>query len=108
MNHKEFTEPLEVAEDRREENLSIQRSVLDQIIQEREYQRSRWGSEHDLQHTKEDWLVILMAYVGKMAAECHPYRDRKDPEALKAVRKRFAQAAAISAAAMEALERLKP
>ena len=99
------TESIELVEDRRELDLVVQRAVLDRILKEREYQRSRWGDDHDLGHSKEDWLIILTTYLGKAASDSHPYRSKDDPESLKAVKKRLIQTAAICMAALEALEK---
>jgi len=101
----EETELVEITEDRRDTTLNIQRTVLDQILEERTYQRNRWGDDHDLYHTKEDWMIILTSYLGKAASDAHPYRSTDDPAAMRAFKKRLVQTAAICVAALEALEK---
>lgn len=84
------------------------REVFNEILTEREYQKQRWGAEHDAKHTEQDWLSILTVWLGKAASTTHPYafldaqlNVKKDKEAF---RKRLIQIAAISLAAIEALD----
>ena len=94
--------------ERRKPDSAKMREVLEEILQEREYQEKRWGVEHDAKHTFQDWLVILTVWLGKLASTVHPYafldkqpnpsQDRKD------YRKRLIQVAAICLAAVEAMD----
>ena len=91
-------------EDRRVVENARQRSILDAVLQEREYQRGRWGTPHDQQHSENDWVTILTVWLGKAASELPSFRMRDDPGGKKAFRKRLVQLTAIGMAALEATE----
>jgi len=76
------------------------RSVIDQIVEERDYQLRRWDTQRDQHHAPEDWLGIMTVWLGKVASECKPYNENPNT----AFKKRVAQLAAICAAALENLE----
>ena len=80
------------------------KKVLDLVLSERDYQRQRWGDDHDKGHTLAEWLAILTVYMGKIANEVPPYRE-SSPQATAAFLKRLAQLTAIGLAAQEAVIR---
>lgn len=80
------------------------RAVLDRVLEERDYQRTRWTLEHDREHTTLEWSGILSVWNGKVASTTCLYQDQRDPKALEAFKKRTTQLAAICIAALEALE----
>jgi len=75
---------------------SYQRTALEKILEERDYQNKRWGRAHDKCHSPEDWSVILGVYMGKVHSQVFPYQiHRKDSEFLKRVRQLGALCLAI-------------
>lgn len=92
------------AEDRREPELARMRTAIDEIIHERHYQNARWGTDHDCAHTMQDWISILTVWLGKAASQAPPYTVADDKSNRAAFRKRLVQLAAISVAAIEALD----
>ena len=78
------------------------RAVLDRVLEERDYQRTRWMSDKD--HSPRDWTVIMTVWLGKASSNTYPYHYADDPDAVKAFKKRVTQLAAICLAALEALE----
>jgi len=82
----------------REESQIRARTVLDDVIKERDYQRKRWSTEHDVLHSHFEWVSIISTWLGK-AASAALGSDTGT------FRKRLVQIAAISIAAIEALDR---
>lgn len=39
--------------------------ILQEVIQERQYQNGKWGADFDQLNTPNDWVAYLVAYVGK-------------------------------------------
>ena len=74
------------------------RTVLDDVIKERDYQRKRWSTEHDVLHSHYEWIAIVSTWLGKSASSALG----GDPIGL---RKRLIQVAAICIAAVETLDR---
>lgn len=68
------------------------------VIEEREYQIRKWGSNHDATHTPEEWINILTVYLGKTAKETNVFEGSEEK-----FMKRLIQLAAISVAAIEAI-----
>jgi hypothetical protein len=89
-------------DERRDVDNRKTRDALDGVLEEREYQRNRWGTPHDQQHSRADWLTILTVYSGKIAENVTPYAASDDKESLRGFRKRLTQMAAICLAALEA------
>jgi len=83
------------------------RRVIDEIIEERDYQVRRWGDEHDAQHSLNDWFVILSVYFGK-AAQCLPPYTCDNSTDVAQFRKRIKQMIAIGAAFMEVTDPEEP
>lgn len=81
---------------------TIEERVLHDVLAEREYQRQKWGGDHDQQFTPNDWASILMVWMGKLASEIPPYKEHSDPLSREAYQKRLTQIAAICMAAKEA------
>jgi hypothetical protein len=80
---------------------AVFRKVMNSVIDERNYQRTKWATEHDQNHTPEEWLTILGAYMGKAALETPIYHGNSaNPAGFK---KRLTQVAAICVAALEAM-----
>jgi len=92
----------EPQEERREPVLEAQRLALNAIIEEREYQKNRWGPDHDKKHTPEEWHVILSVWLGKLANETPMFQGEAYYDKAKFL-KRLAQMGAIAAAAYEAI-----
>lgn len=91
-------------EDRRVAESTRKRQAIDEILKEREYQMGRWDTEHDKKHSKEEWLTILVVWIGKAAHYVFPYAAVADRESKVGFRKRLIQVAAICLAALEAME----
>ena len=72
--------------------------VVDDVLQERDYQRGRWSIEDDVLHSHCEWITILTQWLGKAGSSA---RGGDAP----AFRKRLVQVAAICMAAIEALDR---
>lgn len=89
-------------EERRDPKAEAQRAALDAILKEREYQRRRWSSEHDEEHTPGEWHAILSVWMGKLANET-PLIQGEDYYDKAKFLKRLAQVGAIAAAAYEAI-----
>jgi hypothetical protein len=98
------TNPGEGWEDRRAPDAVRRREALEAILNEREYQKSRWTQEHDKKHAKEEWMTILTVWLGKLASCVYPYASANDHEAKAGFKKRLIQIAAICLAAIEAVE----
>lgn len=82
-------------------------AVLARVLEERNYQRTRWTQEdpeHDKKHTTMEWLAIMTVWAGKVAKSTYVYANPKDPASLKEFKKRVTQLAAICLAALEAVE----
>jgi hypothetical protein len=90
-------------DEKRTAALSLQRAVIDALIEERNYQRERWRDV--CQHEEEDWLTILAVWMGKLAQESPLYQGAYDRSKFL---KRLIQLAAISVAAYEGLIETKP
>jgi hypothetical protein len=88
--------------DERSPEAEAQRAALDAIIQEREYQKTRWKPDHDKSHTPEEWHVILSVWLGKLANETPMFQGEAYYDKKKFL-KRLAQMGAIAAAAYEAI-----
>jgi len=74
-----------------------ERLALDAVVKEHEYQKERWGTSHDQEHTPEEWLNILAVYLGKLGSETVAFQGLGyDPEKFK---KRLTQIAAIALSA---------
>jgi hypothetical protein len=82
--------------------VAAQRTALDAIIKEREYQRQRWGPDHDEEHTPGEWYLILSVWMGKLANETPMFQGVANYDEAKFL-KRLAQVGAIAAAAYEAI-----
>lgn len=93
---------MEGQDERRRPESEAWRLALGAIIDEREYQKKRWGPEHDRGHTPEEWHVILSVWMGKLANETPMFQGESFYEKAKFL-KRLAQVGAIAAAAYEAL-----
>lgn len=93
-----------IESERRDPELSIQREAIDRIVEERKYQRQRWGSSHDQRHTPEEWFIILQVWMGKLGREC-PFYSGEDWYERPQFLKRLVQVGAIAAAAYEAIRR---
>jgi len=78
----------------------ISQRVVDDVMNERQYQRGRWSIEHDVLHSDCEWISILATWLGKSASAA----VGGDKSTL---RKRLVQVAAISMAAIEALDRAR-
>ena len=78
--------------------------ALEAILQERDYQRERWGDDHDKDHGPDAWYLILGVWFGKLANETPSFRGASYYDKLKFL-KRLAQIGAIAAAAYESLLR---
>ena len=79
------------------------RKVLDGVLEERDYQRSRWTQ--DKTRTMQDWACILGTWTGKVQSTTYNPNGAVDsPEARQAFKKRVTQLGAICLAALEALE----
>jgi hypothetical protein len=102
---KVVEQALESQPERREASQANQRLALEAILNEREYQRGRWGTQHDRKHTPSDWYVILSVWMGKLAQETPLFQGAFD---VRKFLKRLAQLGAISAAAYEALSEKDP
>ena len=74
------------------------RDAIQAIIDERKYQKERWGEDH---HTLMDWASLMSVYSGKVVQTVPPFGLKED---LRAFRKRVTQLAAICAAALEQTE----
>jgi hypothetical protein len=74
--------------------------VVDDVLHERDYQRSRWSIEEDVLHSHCEWIAILTTWLGKAGISARTGDD-------STLRKRLVQVAAISMAAVEALDRSK-
>lgn len=75
--------------------------ILEAIAEEREHQRAEgFTAEHDREHDLTEWLLLIMAYVGKAAMDAIP--DGPLP------RHRLIQVAALVFAALESLEQQSP
>lgn len=81
-----------------EKTMRIAQKVVDDVLNERGYQRGRWSVEHDVLHSQCEWVTILSTWVGK-AASVALGGDKS------ALRKRLVQVAAICMAAIESLDR---
>lgn len=92
------------SEDRRDPGGQKARAALQAVIDEREYQRHRWDTPHDRQHSRAGWLTILNVWMGKTAENVAPYAAADDKESLRGFRKRLTQIAAICLAALEATD----
>lgn len=79
------------------------RNVIDLVLEERKYQKSRWTDSRDLSHSLQDWASIMSTWLGKVYTTVPPYRT-EDAESKKAFKKRVVQLAAICVAALEQLE----
>jgi hypothetical protein len=42
--------------------------LFDDIMEEREYQCSKWSNDNDLKNTPSDWVCFITAYLGKAYA----------------------------------------
>jgi len=81
----------------------IQRNIIRDIIEERNKQRQIVAEpEEDLQKNPSDWVGILTIWVGKAAQETPLNRGRGFSSEM--FRRRLVQVAAISLAALEALD----
>ena len=78
----------------------ISQRVVDDVLQERSYQRGRWSIETDVLHSDCEWITILSTWLGKAASVA---RGGDRPT----LRKRLVQIAAICMAAIEALDRAR-
>lgn len=78
-------------------------AALDEIVEERNYQKARWSPEHDRRRCPAEWLAILTVYMGKAAMECPPYQPTHQKMAV--FRKRVRQIGAICAAILEATDK---
>lgn len=63
------------------------------IKKEREYQDGRWGKDHDLRHSPNDWAAFTMRYLAKTTNEHITPSD---------YRKNMIKVAALAIAAIEA------
>ena len=88
--------------ERRDPKAEAQRVALNAIIQEREYQKTRWRPDHDKAHTPEEWHIILSVWLGKLANETPMFQGEGYYDKQKFL-KRLAQLGAIAAAAYETL-----
>jgi len=87
------------------DNSVHQRQALELLYREMEFQSERWGSEHDKEHTPEEWMTIIMVYVGKAAHQTAPYTEGSDPNrSNQQFKKRLVQLGAICASALAAME----
>lgn len=75
------------------------RSAIDAIVEERDYQRKRWGVDGDKTRSPDEWTTILAIYTGKVAMESKSYQDGNFSRAR--FLKRVKQLAAIAAAILE-------
>lgn len=82
-----------------------QRAVIDLILTERSYQLQRWTPEEDQSKNPEEWLSILMIYVGKWAMEMPVYQA--ESFSLTMFKKRIRQVTAIGFAILEAIAELE-
>ena len=86
------------------ESMQVESSVIrtqkvqDDVLKERDYQRGRWSVEHDVLHSHCEWVSILVTWLGKAASSA----IGGDASTF---RKRLVQVAAISMAAIEAIDR---
>jgi hypothetical protein len=76
----------------------LQRRVLDDVLRERDYQRGRWGTDHDTLHSKFEWVSIMVTWLGKAASSAIGGDSN-------GFRKRMVQVSAISLAAIESVDR---
>ncbi len=53
---------------------------LDMIDEERNRQIQEWGHTHDSDHFLEDWTLLLIKHVGKLAAELLETKNYKYSE----------------------------
>lgn len=90
-------------EERRQAQAQAARKVLEGVLEERDYQRSRWTQ--DKERTLQDWACILGTWAGKVQSTTYnPNGAVNSPEARQAFKKRVTQLGAICLAALEALE----
>jgi hypothetical protein len=81
-----------------EKSVRVSQKVVDDVLQERGYQRGRWSIDEDVLHSDCEWITILTTWLGKAGSSARG-GDRST------FRKRLVQIAAISMAAIEALDR---
>ena len=77
--------------------MTTREKVIEEVMAEREYQDHRWGgSEHDKNHTCDEWACFLMKYLGKFADN--------EPNSATEAHHRLIQIAAIAVAAAEQIK----
>jgi hypothetical protein len=69
-------------------------SVSDEVRHERQRQRSRWGAQHDRNHSWYDWRGYMGARVGEVYPSADPTKRRRA----------LIELAALAIAAVEANE----
>ena len=74
------------------------------VLHEREFQRQRWSTDHDKQHSTSDWVSILAVYLGKAAISSEPYCATNDSKSKELFKKRLIQLSAICIAAIESMD----
>jgi len=75
------------------------RAAIKLVLEERDFQVKRWGTDRDKKHTMQQWSTILSVYSGKVASCTEVYSNDR-----KAFKKRTRQLAAVALAALEAIE----
>jgi hypothetical protein len=80
---------------------AVQREVINLILAERGYQLQQWTPEEDQSKDPEEWLSILMVYMGKWASEMPVYQG--DNFSLERFKRRIRQVTAIGFAILEAI-----
>ncbi|MFW6311016.1 MAG: hypothetical protein ACOC1K_02150 [Nanoarchaeota archaeon] len=73
-----------------------QLEIFDLVLQEREYQKNKWGKEFDTEHTINDWATFINRYVSKAASD-HGDEIEETKESLIKV-------AALAFAALESIK----
>ena len=76
----------------------IQVRIINEILDERKYQDTKWGQEFDDKNTLNDWITYVNVYLAKAAME---FNDTEFQ------RKRMIQAVSILVAALETFDRNK-
>jgi hypothetical protein len=78
------------------------KKAMDGVAEELKYQKQKWGTDHDKQHSPEDWLTILTIWLGKLGQET-PMFAGDDWHELPKFLKRLDQIAAIAISAKATL-----
>ena len=89
----------DVVEERRKVESQASRKALDGVLEERDYQRSRWNQ--DKERSMQDWSGILGTWMGKIHAAT--YSSDGAPVSKEAFKKRVTQLGAICLAVLESV-----